>query len=206
MATSHCEVNQAHYADKASAFGVGDVRSLSWGSRTSQEVRFKQITRLIDPAGLSVLDVGCGFGDLYHWLCEQGQAPASYLGVDICPHNIEFARGSLPADCQLLQGDFLALPVPEVDLAILSGTLNLDFDDWENISRGIIAKMWSLSRRGVIFNLESAWGLPPHKLARLKRDLDPLKWIDFARGLSDRLVFLHDYHDCDFTLGLFRHA
>jgi len=39
-----------------------DFRALLWASRRTQEQRFEALAHVADPTGLSILDLGCGYG------------------------------------------------------------------------------------------------------------------------------------------------
>ena len=59
--------NNAFYFNNYQQFGYS-VKSLGWGSTESQEKRFKALSEVGIDNGDRVLDVGCGFGDLYFYL------------------------------------------------------------------------------------------------------------------------------------------
>lgn len=75
-----------------------------WSSAATQQANFKAMldalqTLQLPLAGLSVHDVGCGFGDFYGVLQAAGGVQ-SYLGTDIDPHAIAAALLQHP------KGDF----------------------------------------------------------------------------------------------------
>src|SRR5207253_1982593 len=78
------------YAHKLRQFGYS-ARALGFGRRGSQERRFEALLALGDLHGASLLDVGCGFGDLLGWLHARGIRPR-YFGLDICAPMIEHCR------------------------------------------------------------------------------------------------------------------
>src|SRR4030042_1546772 len=84
------------YAQRWQEYGY-DTRSLGIGSRESQEVRFDVLTQIGDLANASVLDVGCGFGDLHSYLEKRG-IPVRYTGLALQPAFIEEARRRHPGD------------------------------------------------------------------------------------------------------------
>ncbi|NVL90353.1 MAG: hypothetical protein HWN69_05065, partial [Desulfobacterales bacterium] len=57
----------AHY-DKLLGIRAKDHEMVGWGSEESQKCRFGVLCQLDDLSGKSVLDVGCGLGDLYGYL------------------------------------------------------------------------------------------------------------------------------------------
>jgi SAM-dependent methyltransferase len=75
----------------------------------------ERILRFHVPAGSSVLEIGCGTGDLLHSL-----APKRGVGIDISPKTLEIARSRYP-DLTFLEGDAEDLPLSETfDYVILS--------------------------------------------------------------------------------------
>ncbi len=75
----------------------------------------ERIVRFHVPPGASVLEIGCGTGDLLNSL-----APRRGVGVDLSPKMVELARAKFP-DLAFLAGDAEELPLEEpFDYVILS--------------------------------------------------------------------------------------
>ena len=111
-------------------------------------------------AGESLLDVGCGFGDLASWLERQGAA-VEYTGIDLSPELVEEGGRRFP-DIRLFLGELFDFnPMPEsYDWVWLSGTLNRNLDDDGDYARSVIARMFQACRKGMAFNLldgRDAW-------------------------------------------------
>ena len=74
------------------AAGKGSFAFNGWGSRRSQFRRYEVVR---DDCGIasgdSVLDWGCGTGDLYWYLHDHG-LDVSYTGVDVVPEMIRLAK------------------------------------------------------------------------------------------------------------------
>ena len=108
----------------------------------------------------SVLDVGCGRGDLLPYLRERS-FEGSYMGVDLTPEMIELARELHPdgefRHVDLLQDDFEG----QFDYVLASGIFYLRVDDNETYMRQMVARMASIARRGVAFNALSTLAGPP---------------------------------------------
>jgi SAM-dependent methyltransferase len=176
-------------------------KTLNWGSKESQILRFQVLSEIDDLRGKSILDVGCGLGDFARWLKKEN-IHVSYTGIDITPKLVEQARKNHPT-YQFIQGSIL-------DNLLLEKLINHNFDyvfasgifytytqgsySW---MQSAISRMWSLCTKGLAFNSLSAWA----------KDLDPtefyaepLKTIEYCRQLSPDIVFRHDYHPRDFTI------
>ena len=74
-----------------------------WSKRFRSEVFFLE---KIMKSGMSILDVGCAVGDLYHGLRERGYGQLEYLGTDVAEKMIERAR-KLDPGVQFICGNFI---------------------------------------------------------------------------------------------------
>jgi len=59
-----------------------DIKSIGWGSKKNQFLRFELLTRNINLNNKKILDFGCGFGDLYIFLKKKFKY-INYNGYDI---------------------------------------------------------------------------------------------------------------------------
>lgn len=180
-----------------------DTRSLGIGSRESQEARFRVLAEIGDLRGASILDVGCGFGDLLSFLEGQGIS-ARYTGIDIQPPFIQEARTRHPA------AEFLCTGIEEFpadrrfDYVLVSGTFNVKFrEDQEAWVFRVLRKMFALAERGVGINLLSTY----HDEGRFREDMfycPPERAFSEAHNITRWVTLRHDYMPHDFTLYLYR--
>ena len=78
----------------------------------------ERIARFHVPPGSSVLEIGCGTGELLHAL-----APSRGVGIDISPRAVEIARSKYP-ELRFVAGDAEALPISEpFDYVLLSDVI-----------------------------------------------------------------------------------
>jgi len=92
-------------------------------SQKDQDERFRKVLRHID-AGASVLDIGCGQGDILNFI-----DPEKYLGVDVCQPMLDYARIKFPK-AQFLNADIMEMPVGNhYDVAIAVGTFSQMLED-----------------------------------------------------------------------------
>jgi len=68
---------------------------------------------------LSLLEVGCGDGGNLLDLIGLGFDPASLLANELLPERAAAARARLPGAVRVLEGDALALPLPEASLDLV---------------------------------------------------------------------------------------
>ncbi len=100
---------------------------LDWASAESQHRRFDVLIEEVDLEGRSLLDVGCGLGDLLTHL-RNGGIEVDYTGVDLLERMVAAAKKRNPSG-QFVQADlFTANPFPprSFDVVFCSGTLNLN--------------------------------------------------------------------------------
>jgi SAM-dependent methyltransferase len=190
------------YRQRWREFGY-DTRSLGIGSRASQEARFQVLAGIGDLRGASVLDVGCGFGDLLGFL-EERNVSVRYTGIDIQPAFIEEARRRHPASEFLCAGIEEFPPDHRFDYVLVSGTFNVRFrNDQEEWVFRMIARMFGMAERGVGINLLSTYYDEGHFRADMFY-CPPERAFALAHEVSHWVVLRHDYLPHDFTLYLYR--
>ena len=173
--------------------------TLFWESRGLQWVRFRVLSEIGIGSGDSLLDVGCGFGDLRSWLLAQG-IEVEYTGIDLSPDLVEKAR-TLHARAQFYEGDIFDLEADaqSFDWVLLSGTLNWQLHDDGDYARRVIVRMYELCRKGVAFNMLNAQCWSRKQLFGLVA-FDPDLMLDFCRQLTPDCHLRCDYADRDFTI------
>lgn len=183
-----------------------DFRALNWGSQKGQENRFRILCEIGIETADSVLDVGCGLGDLYGYLKKRG-TKVDYSGLDITPDMIAAARDKFP-EAQFREGSLLDathLSDQSFDYVIASGIFYLRRDKpFQHLERSV-RRMFELCRKGVAFNCLSTWAEPADDGSDEYRE-DPVRCLEFCRTLSPWTVLRTDYHPGDFTLYLRRQA
>lgn len=142
--------NLDFYQNAYEKYGIS-ARGLNWKSDNSQKVRFEVITYLLKDELLrcSVVDAGCGFGDLYLFWQKKGLHVKSYIGIDSVQNSIDICTQRLPK-ISFTCKDILKDDLPYADWYIASGTLNIlnDFQTWLFLEKILVN-----SKRGIIFNV-----------------------------------------------------
>ena len=183
------------YRQAVARFGPGFEATL-WNSRDAQGLRFDVMIELAGFADAVVLDVGCGPGDLAGHLLDREIAFRRYVGVDAVAEFVEAARGRGLERCEFECADAVADPGSmarhEPDYVCLSGTLNTME---EPVARGLVQAAFDAARVGVVFNFLSTRVDPRWEGQDLgpAHRFDPVRWVDFALGLSPRVTFTQAY-------------
>lgn len=195
---------EEYYSKKIVEFGA-TPRGVDWNGLESQQLRFRQLARIIGESGpepLSLNDLGCGYGAFYDYLKTHGIA-LSYRGTDLSVAMIEAARRAHPgaADARFEVGRTCA---GLADYSVASGVFNVrqaaSVADWQAYVLTMLDELDSHSSRGFAFNCLSAYS----DLDRQRADLyygDPLFFFDHCkRHFAKNVALLHDYDLYEFTL------
>jgi len=147
------EIIRTYYEDNMSK-NLPEYGILGWESEQAQHLRFDMLLTSVDLEGRSLLDVGCGTGNLLEYICSKG-INVKYTGVDILEKMIEIAAG------KDLAGDFIHADIFErnifdresFDVIYTSGIFNLDLGNNRDFLRKAVELFLELSRHSVVFNL-----------------------------------------------------
>ncbi|MFH1025430.1 MAG: class I SAM-dependent methyltransferase [Nitrospirota bacterium] len=101
-----------------------------------------------DLSGKTILDFGCGKGDLYGFLRDKGVAVA-YCGIDVNDNLIELAQHKYP------QAEFIALDIDEdtfhrrFDVIIGIGVFNLRIAGIEESMKGLLKNLFPFQNEDI---------------------------------------------------------
>ncbi|MBK1723773.1 class I SAM-dependent methyltransferase [Thiocystis violacea] len=159
--------NETFYLSSLRTHGE-TAEGVHWSSTETQEVRFRVLCSML-PANvseLSVVDAGCGFGDLYCYMEREGYRPKRYLGLDVMAPMAETARMRTGQEIRVC--NILEAPLPEADVYLCSGAMNtLTREE----SRDFIERCLAASRLGFVFNLLKGWNTSPIYNLYLPREI-----------------------------------
>lgn len=191
------------YEQRLREFGYS-AETLGWGKHGRQRLRFGILAdHALRMPNSSVLDVGCGFADLYEFLIEHGWR-GRYTGLDIVPGLLEVARRRHPeADLREVDitGDDVALDM--YDFVVASGMFNAKLRECDN-EKHIIQGLTAMLRHArvavcldfmsthVDFQKPGSW------------HTDPGWALNAGKQLSRRVWLRHDYMPFEFSLCIFR--
>ena len=104
---------------------LAPVRDAWKARRPTYHREIERLCRFLIPPGTSVLEIGCGTGDLLHAL-----RPRRGLGIDLSPRMVEIARRKYP-DLEFSVGDVEVLDIEErFDYVLLSDLVGHLDDVW----------------------------------------------------------------------------
>lgn len=178
--------------------------ALFWSSQEVQELRFQILVNIGVKSGDSVLDIGCGFGDLSAYLNHQ-EIPVKYTGIDISADLLARGRDHYP-ELKLIEADLFDFdPKPKsFDYVMLSGMLNRKFmgskgaESARDYSCHIIKRMFKTCKKGIAFNLLDA----RHEWTANRWDLQsfhPDEIIQLVSEFTSKYQLIDDYLENDFT-------
>ncbi|MFP4356076.1 MAG: class I SAM-dependent methyltransferase [Phycisphaerae bacterium] len=128
---------------------------LDWASAQSQHCRFEVLASQINLDGATLLDIGCGLGDLWGF-CKDRRIDVYYTGVDILPKMVEEARSRHPDGHFEVRNIFQPDPDEtdrQFDVVFASGTFNLNLGNNLEFLAAALGRMQQLARKYVVFNL-----------------------------------------------------
>jgi trans-aconitate methyltransferase len=189
-----------YHRARVASFGRGTPAALGWKSPRSQTARFEVLAEIGDLNGHSVLDVGCGHGDLRAFLGER-YPDLHYLGIDHFEPFLEVAdeRYASWPNTGFLLGDFTTARLPEVDYVIACGALGYRTQESDFVVR-MIDKLYASCRVALGFNLLRH--IPEGEAVLAAYDPEPI--ADHCRRLTSRVSLREGYLPDDFTVFLYR--
>lgn len=165
-------------------------KSLGWGSKESQELRFKILCEIENLKDKTILDYGCGVGDLYQFLKKY--KIREYIGYDINQNMVSMAMKKYP------DGIFRNYLEAEIyDYVLASGIFNLKTENWCKETYGILRKMWGMCRRGMAVNFLSSFSKYKDKKCFYT---EPSEILRFVGILTPKFILRQDYKENDFTI------
>jgi SAM-dependent methyltransferase len=187
----------ARYRRRYAAFGY-DPRTLGW-NKGRQAVRFAAALEGIGLGFQSILDVGCGFGDLFGFLSRQGWQ-GSYLGVDVVPELIEEGRRRYgPSGARFECRDITAEGRDETaEVGVAIGLFNHKLRG-QNVTfiQETLSALWRHTSVALVADFLSATADRP------REDLyyaEPAELIRLAQRWSRRVVLHHGYMPFEFNI------
>jgi len=184
------------YSDRFKDLGR-NVRTLGWGSDEQQRYRFEQVLRGIALEGKSVLDIGCGFGDLLSYCLKAECKPKNYIGWDINPDLIAEAKKQHPSSTfTVLNLAEQTKAYPVADVGVMLGVLNFNFKDNydnKNFTKMMIEKAFLSVSESLIVDFLSIYRTADYPKEDVVFYHDPTEMLAFALELTPNVKLQHNY-------------
>jgi len=173
--------------------------ALFWSSRGIQKIRFKALAEIGIKENDSLLDVGCGFGDLYGWL-KAHSLHLNYTGIDLSQDILNKGM-ELNPNLNLLHGEIFDFDWPDAafNWVFLSGTLNWNLHDDGKYAQQMIQHMFELCSKGVAFNMLNQQHVDHQAMGDLIA-YNAQNTFNFCQNISSNCQIRSDYLENDFTI------
>ena len=175
-------------------------KALLWWDYRSMAIRFRELVKDVPLDGRSVLDAGCGMGDLLPYLYANSTS-FRYLGVDKNPGFIEIAKKRYEGHNFKL-GDPFNKKLGDFDVVFSSGVMNGNHKDWLENRKRMISALYEHAGQVLAFNM--AGGLKPIPNDSLIAYADAQEIFEYCKAMSSRVILRTHYLEKDFAIIMFK--
>jgi SAM-dependent methyltransferase len=126
---------------------LGDLRFVNRWLGNRQRLLRAVRADLEGSSAPSLLDVGCGSGDVPVWIASQVGRPVSVVGVDIKALHLKAA----PAALRGVVADVHALPFPDARFDVVTASLFLHHFEGPDVAR-VLRELYRVTRRALVIN------------------------------------------------------
>lgn len=143
------------YYSRSLCFHGDTPAAVKWTGQ-GQRLRFESLLNLKEGiSGCKILDYGCGKGDFYQFLKEQG-IDVYYVGFDINDDMVALARRKFP-QCRFEVFDIEKDTLDEdFDYIFLCGVFNLKVEGIYETVKNVLSRLFKHCRHTLIFNALSS--------------------------------------------------
>ncbi len=196
-----------HYSERFSRHGPTS-EGVDWGSdEWKMLLRYDKMLAISEEplaSGISLLDVGCGFGGLRKHM-EKNKVELEYTGIDVADNMIQWAVKNIDSGV-FLCGDFLSYDFGcKFDYVVCSGILTQKLEastfEMDRYAAGLIRRMYELCERGIAFNVMTTkvnyfsnnlyYRNPAEFLSWCLCEISPYVRIDHAYPLYEYTVYIY---------------
>lgn len=190
------------YEERYKEYGQNH-KTVGWGSREDQMLRFDVLSRNLSLAGKNILDVGCGFGDFVTYLNKHLNNDFSYTGIDIAPSLVAEAKSKYSQpNIRFVCSEILNFDEGQkYDVIILSGALSYKVEDNIGYTKAVLTRLFELSNDVLSVNFLSTY---VDYQAEKNFHYSPEAIFSFAKTLTPRVVLYHDYPLWEFTVQMWK--
>ena len=203
--------NTKSYRDYFQKYGIS-YKSLKWNTKIAQAVRYRELLKDLDLKGKSILDFGCGMGDIVPVISANTQ-DFEYLGVDVVPEFIVVAREAYKirtGDRHKIKIDFSVRDLLKkslrkiFDVVLSSGALNSNVIDALEYRKKAIKILWNHAREVLAFNMSGGYPQPENSKKYRVFYANSMEILEYCLTLTSKIIFRHHYRKRDFTIIMYR--
>lgn len=187
------------YEESYKRFGPGP-KALLWWDYRSMAIRFRALVNDVPVAGKTVMDAGCGMGDLLPFLYAKA-ADFKYIGLDKSKDFIEVAKRRYEGH-DFRVADPFKQRIGMYDVVLSSGVMNGNHPNWLENRKKMIEILYEQTGEVLAFNM--AGGLKPIANDSLIAYADAREIFEYCKGFTTRVVLRTDYLKNDFTIVMFK--
>lgn len=177
--------------------------SVLW-TEEKQKIRFDALISEFNLENKSILELGCGFGDI-NKILQKRYKKYEYFGIDLVEEFINVAKNFYNNDSIIFEcGDFLNRKLKKkYDYVIESGIFNIKLKDMDNYDfiETSIKKAFELCNEALAFNFIT-------ERVNFKDDdfyyINPEKVLEIAFRYSRKVVLKSDYLPFDYTVIIYK--
>lgn len=174
-------------------------KSVGWGSKEGkQSIRFEILCQIGDISNSTILDIGCGFGDLFGYL-KYKKINSVYLGIDINDNLIDVGKKIYPG-AHLEHRDFEIKKFTKKFDWVFSSGITSHGSNYSHLAK-IMTEMYRICKKGFSMNFVS------DNVDYTTKDLfysSPEKIVSIVKSFSNRFTLRHDYIPYEFTLYVYK--
>ncbi|HSW78931.1 MAG TPA: class I SAM-dependent methyltransferase [Candidatus Babeliales bacterium] len=187
------------YEKSLKVYGPGP-KALLWWDYRSMALRFRELVKNVPVEGKSIMDAGCGMGDLLPFLYAKS-ADFKYLGLDKNPEFIKIAKQRYEGH-EFRTADPFNRKIGLYDVVISSGVMNGNVDGWLEKRKRMIVNLFEQTGEVLAFNM--AGGLKPLEGDSLIAYADAQEIFDFCKTLTPRASLNTQYLEKDFAIVMYK--
>lgn len=187
------------YEKSLQQFGPGP-KALLWWDYRSMAIRFRELVKEVPVHGRSILDAGCGMGDLLPYLYAKSP-DFNYLGVDKNREFIEIAKQRYEGHDFKVDDPF-SKKIGTFDVVLSSGVMNGNVVGWLEKRKAMITALFEQASQMLAFNM--AGGLQPIANDSLIAYADAQEIFEFCKTMTSRTILKTEYLKRDFTVVMFK--
>lgn len=192
---------ESYYTDKIKTHGTSP-QGVDWNSEESQELRFDQLSKVIDSeSDFSILDYGCGYGKYFEYLSKKF-SDIHFTGLDLSEEMLKHAKILYPGKHTAWKAK---LNTDEsFDYVIASGIFNVRMEvstpEWEDYIYSTLQEMNRVAKKGFSFNILTAYSDKEYMRDYLYY-ANPEDLFSYCKeNFSKTVAILHDYPLYEFSV------